>query len=55
MDYKDILKDIFIDTTVIIKERIFNENFLEKIENFDPNQLEDKVKDKIKNKFKKLF
>ena len=54
-DYKDILKDIFIDTTVIIKERIFNENFLEKIENFDPNQLEDKVKDKIKNKFKKLF
>ena len=54
-DYKDILKDIFIDTTEIIKEKIFNENFLEKIENFDSNQLEDKVKDKLKNKLKKLF
>ena len=54
-DYKDILKDLFIDTTEIIKERIFNENFLEKIENFDSNQLEDKVKDKLKNKLKKLF
>ncbi len=54
-DYKDILKDVFIDTTEIIKEKIFNENFLDKIENFDPNQLEDKVKDKLKNKLKKLF
>ncbi len=54
-DYKDILKDVFIDTTEIIKEKIFNENFLEKLENFDPNQLEDKVKDKLKNKLKKIF
>ena len=54
-DYKDILKDVFIDTTEIIKEKIFNENFLERLENFDPNQLEDKVKDKLKNKLKKLF
>ena len=54
-DYKDILKDVFIDTTEIIKEKIFNENFLERIENFDPNQLEDKVKDKLKNKLKKLI
>ena len=54
-DYKDILKDVFIDTTEIIKEKIFNENFLEKIENFDSNQLEDKVKDKLKDKLKKLF
>ena len=54
-DYKDILKDVFIDTTEIIKEKIFNENFLEKLENFDPNQLEDKVKDKLKNKLKKLI
>ena len=54
-DYKDILKDVFIDTTEIIKEKIFNENFLDKIENFNPNQLEDKVKDKLKNKLKKLF
>ena len=54
-DYKDILKDIFIDTSEIIKDKIFNENFLEKLENFDSNQLEDKVKDKLKNKLKKLF
>ena len=54
-DYKDILKDVFIDTTEIVKEKIFNENFLEKLENFDPNQLEDKVKDKLKNKLKKIF
>ena len=54
-DYKDILKDIFIDTSEIIKEKIFNENFLEKLENFDSNQLEDKVKDKLKNKLKNLF
>ena len=54
-DYKDILKDVFIDTTEIIKEKIFNENFLERLENFDPNQFEDKVKDKLKNKLKKLI
>ena len=54
-DYKDILKDIFIDTSEIIKDKIFNENFLEKLENFDSNQLEDKVKDKLKDKLKKLF
>tara|TARA_A100001234_G_scaffold208570_1_gene206737 strand:- start:3608 stop:4321 length:714 start_codon:yes stop_codon:yes gene_type:complete len=54
-DYKDILKDVFIDTTEIIKEKIFNDNFLERLENFDPNQLEDKVKDKLKNKLKKLI
>ena len=54
-DYKSILKDVFIDTNEIIKEKIFNENFLEKLENFDSNQLEDKVKDKLKDKLKKLF
>ena len=54
-DYKDILKDIFIDTSEIVKQKIFNENFLEKLENFDTNKLEDKVKDKLKNKLKKLF
>ena len=54
-DYKDILKDIFKDTSEIVKQKIFNENFLEKLENFDSNKLEDKVKDKLKNKLKKLF
>ncbi len=54
-NYKDILKDVFVDTTEVIKEKILNENFLERIDNFDPNQLEDKVEDKLKNKLKKLF
>ena len=54
-NYKDTLKDVFIDSTEIVKEKIFNENFLEKLENFDSNQLEDKVKDKLKDKLKKLF
>ena len=54
-NYKDILKDVFIDTTEIIKEKIFNQNFLDELENFDSNNLEDKVKDKLKNKLKKLF
>ena len=50
-DYKDILKDVFVDTTEVIKEKIFNENFLERLENFDSNQLEDKLKDKLKKLF----
>ena len=54
-NYKDILKDVFNDTIKIVKEKIFSENFLNKIENFDPKQIEDKVKDKLKNKLKKLF
>ena len=54
-DYKDILKDIFNDTIDTVKEKIFSENFLEKLENFDPNDIENKVKDKLKNKLKKLI
>ena len=54
-DYKDILKDIFNDTMYTVKEKIFSENFLEKLENFDPNDIENKVKDKLKNKLKKLI
>lgn len=54
-NYKDILKDVFNNTIELVKEKIFNENFLERLENFDPNQLEDKVKDKLKNKLKKLI
>lgn len=54
-NYKDILKGVFNNTIELVKEKIFNENFLERLENFDPNQLEDKVKDKLKNKLKKLI
>lgn len=54
-NYKDILKGVFNNTIELVKEKIFNENFLERLENFDPNQLEDKVKDKLKNKLKSLI
>ena len=54
-NYKDILKDVFNNTIELVKEKIFNENFLDKLENFDPKQIENKVKDKLKNKLKKLI
>ena len=54
-DYKDILKDVFNNTVAIVKEKILSENFLEKIENFDPKDIENKVKDKLKNKLKNLI
>ena len=50
-NYKDLLKDVFNDTVKVVKEKIFNENFLEKIEQFDPKQIENKVKDKLKKLF----
>jgi len=54
-DYKDILKNVFNDTVAIVKEKILSENFLEKIDNFDLKDIENKVKDKLKNKLKKLI
>ncbi len=54
-NYKDILKGVFNNTIELVKEKIFNENFLDKLENFDPKQIEIKVKDKLKNKLKKLI
>ena len=54
-NYKDILKDVFNNTIELVKEKIFNENFLDKLENFDPKQIENKVKDKLNNKLKKLI
>ncbi len=54
-NYKDIMKNIFNDTVEIVKDKIFSENFLDKLENFDPQQIENKVKDKLKNKLKKLI
>ena len=43
-NYKDILKGVFNNTIELVKEKIFNENFLDKLENFDPKQIENKVK-----------
>ena len=54
-NYKDILKGVFNNTIELVKEKIFNENFLDKLENFDPKQIENKVKDKLKYKLKKLI
>ena len=54
-NYKDILKGVFNNTIELVKEKIFNENFLDKLENFDPKQIENKVKDKLKNKLKKII
>ena len=51
-DYKDTLKKVFNETVDTIKEKIINNNFLDKIQNFNMEDLEDKVKDKLKNKLK---
>ena len=54
-DYKDTLKKVFNETVDTIKEKIINNNFLDKIQNFNTENLEDKVKDKLKNKLKNLI
>ncbi len=54
-DYKDTLKKVFNETVDTIKEKIINNNFLDKIQNFNTEDLEDKVKDKLKNKLKNLI
>tara|TARA_Y100000768_G_scaffold184460_1_gene138116 strand:- start:4579 stop:5292 length:714 start_codon:yes stop_codon:yes gene_type:complete len=54
-DYKDTLKKVFNETVDTVKEKIINNNFLDKIQNFNTEDLEDKVKDKLKNKLKNLI
>ncbi len=54
-DYKDTLNKVFNETVDTIKEKIINNNFLDKIQNFNTEDLEDKVKDKLKNKLKNLI
>ena len=61
-DYKNILKQIFKDTINTIQEKVLNNNFLNKLQNYDPKLMEDKVKqqldkkkDKLKNKLKGLI
>ena len=53
-NYKDVLRDIFNDTVELVKEKALSEDFLNKLENFDPKQIENKIKDKLKSKLKKL-
>ena len=54
-NYKDILKKFFKDTVNKVKDKVSIDDILESIENFDTEQLENKVKDKLKNKLKNLI
>ena len=61
-DYKNILKKVFKDTINTIQGKVLNNNFLNKLQNYDPKLMEDKVKqqldkkkDKLKNKLKGLI
>ena len=54
-NYKDVLKEVFNDTADIVKEKVLSGNILDKLENFNPEEIENKVKDKLKNKLKKLI
>ena len=44
--------EAFID---LVKEKVVSGNILDKLENFNPEEIENKVKDKLKNKLKKLI
>ena len=52
---KDVLNQVFNDTVDLIKEKILSGNILDKLENFNPEEIKNKVKDKLKNKLKKLI
>ena len=54
-NYKDVLKEVFNDTVDIVKEKVLSGNILDKLENLNPEEIENKVKDKLKNKLKKLI
>ncbi len=61
-DYKDELKKVFNSTLETIKDKVLSNELLDKIENFDTDVIEDKVKeklnknkDKLKNKLKSLI
>jgi len=54
-NYKDVLNQVFNDTVDLVKEKILSGNILDKLENFNPEEIENKVKDKLKNKLKKLI
>ena len=54
-NYKDVLKEVFNDTVNLVKEKVLSGNVLDKLQNFNPEEIENKVKDKLKNKLKKLI
>ena len=61
-DYKDALKKIFNDTVYNVKNKVLNDNFLDKLYELDTDLVEEKIKeklnlnkDKIKNKLKGLI
>ena len=54
-NYKDVLKEVFNDTVDLVKEKVVSGNILDKLENFNPEEIENKIKDKLKNKLKKLI
>jgi len=54
-NYKDTLRKVFNETIDTIKEKMINNKFLDQIQNFNTEDLEEKVKDKLKNKLKKLI
>ena len=54
-DYKDTLKKVFKDMVIDVREKIMSNNMLDTLENFDIEQIENKVKDKLKNKLKGLI
>jgi len=54
-NYKDVLNQVFNNTVNLVKEKILSGNILDKLENFNTEEIENKVKDKLKNKLKKLI
>jgi len=54
-NYKDILKKVFKDMVVDVREKIMSNNLLDAVKNLDIKQIEDTVKDKLKNKLKGLI
>ena len=54
-NYKDTLRKVFSETIDTIKEKMINNKFLDQIQNFNTEDLEEKVKDKLKNKLKNLI
>ena len=54
-NYKDVLKEVFNDTVNLVKEKVLSGNVLDKLQNFNPEEIENKVKDKLKNKLKKFI
>tara|TARA_B100000963_G_scaffold229765_1_gene200423 strand:+ start:195 stop:908 length:714 start_codon:yes stop_codon:yes gene_type:complete len=54
-NYKDVLNQVFNNSVDIVKEKILNRNILDKLQNFNSEEIENKVKDKLKNKLKELI